>query len=131
LSRGVEESASFASLGARQTLRAAAYYRQVLACELVAAVRALRLRRREPEPGLPLAAAYALAAEALDPRMADRPLTDDVAVAAGLLDELARVGGVGGVGLVEAVGWGRGYLPSGCRYRRLALRAGRTARGGT
>ncbi|ARF55654.1 aromatic amino acid ammonia-lyase [Streptomyces gilvosporeus] len=91
LSRGVEESASFASLGARQTLRAAAYYRQVLACELVAAVRALRLRRREPEPGLPLAAAYALAAEALDPRMADRPLTDDVAVAAGLLDELARV----------------------------------------
>ena len=89
LSRGVEEQASFASLGARQTLRACTHYRHVLACELVAAVRALRMRSLEPEPGLPVAAAYALAAEALDPRMEDRPLTDDVAVAAGLLDRLA------------------------------------------
>ncbi|MEU9122024.1 aromatic amino acid ammonia-lyase [Streptomyces sp. NPDC048506] len=91
LSRGVEEQASFASLGARQTLRAGAHFRQVLACELVAAVRALRLRSLAPDPDLPLATAYALAADALDPRMEDRPLTDDVAVATGLLDGLAEV----------------------------------------
>ncbi|MFU9037689.1 MULTISPECIES: aromatic amino acid ammonia-lyase [Streptomyces] len=91
LSRGVEEQASFASLGARQTLRAATYYRQILACELVAAVRALRMRSLEPEPGLPLTTAYTRATEALDPCMEDRPLTDDVAAAAGLLDELAEV----------------------------------------
>ncbi|QLH22245.1 aromatic amino acid ammonia-lyase [Streptomyces sp. Rer75] len=91
LSRGVEEQASFASLGARQTLRVADHYRQVLACELVAAVRALRQRGMEPEPGVPAAAAYALAAEVLDPRMEDRPLTEDVADAVGLLDPLAEV----------------------------------------
>ncbi|MCR8577333.1 aromatic amino acid ammonia-lyase [Streptomyces sp. Isolate_219] len=91
LSRGVEEQASFASLGARQTLRACTYYRQILACELVAAVRALRMRSLEPDPGLPLATAFTLAAEALDPRMEDRPLTDDVAVASGLLDGMAEL----------------------------------------
>ncbi|MGW9079083.1 aromatic amino acid ammonia-lyase [Streptomyces kronopolitis] len=93
LSRGVEEQASFASLGARQTLRACTYYRQVLACELVAAVRALRMRSLEPDPDLPLplATAFRRASGALDPRMEDRPLTDDVAVAAGLLDELAEL----------------------------------------
>ena len=40
LSRGLEEAASFASQAARQALRAAGAYRLVLACELVAAVRA-------------------------------------------------------------------------------------------
>ncbi|MGW2835547.1 aromatic amino acid ammonia-lyase, partial [Streptomyces sp. NPDC001286] len=44
LSRGVEEQASFASLAARQTLRACRAYRLVVGCELVAAVRALRQR---------------------------------------------------------------------------------------
>lgn len=89
LSRGVEEQAGFASLGARQTLRVIDNYRQVLGCELVAAVRALRRRGLEPEPELPVGAAFALAAAELDPRMEDRPLTQDVAVAAGLLDGLA------------------------------------------
>ncbi|MFI7099681.1 aromatic amino acid ammonia-lyase [Streptomyces sp. NPDC050161] len=91
LSRGVEEQASFASLGARQTLRACVSFRHVLACELVACVRALRMRSLEPEPDTPVAAGYALAAEALDARTADRPLTDDVAVAERLLDRLAEV----------------------------------------
>ncbi|GCD45327.1 aromatic amino acid lyase [Streptomyces paromomycinus] len=91
LSRGVEEQASFASLGARQTLRACVTYRRVLACELVAAVRALRMRALEPEPDVPAARAFALAAGALDARMADRPLTADVAVAEGLLDGLAAL----------------------------------------
>ncbi|MER7794678.1 aromatic amino acid ammonia-lyase [Streptomyces sp. NPDC097640] len=95
LSRGVEEQASFASLGARQTLRVIDNYRQVLGCELVAAVRALRQRGLEPEPELPVGAAFALAADQLDPRMEDRPLTQDVAVAAGLLDGLADIGVAG------------------------------------
>ncbi|MEN2419657.1 aromatic amino acid ammonia-lyase [Streptomyces rimosus] len=91
LSRGVEEQASFASLAARQALRAGVAYRRVLACELVAAVRALRMRSLEPEPGVPAARAFALAAGALDARMADRPLTADVAVAETLLDGLAAL----------------------------------------
>ncbi|MFI1337233.1 aromatic amino acid ammonia-lyase [Streptomyces sp. NPDC020845] len=94
LSRGVEEQASFASLAARQTLRVVDNYRQVLGCELVAAVRALRQRGLEPDPELPVGAAYALAEKALDPRMEDRPLTQDVAVAAGLLDGLADMSGM-------------------------------------
>ncbi|MFE2443065.1 aromatic amino acid ammonia-lyase [Streptomyces melanosporofaciens] len=91
LSRGVEEQASFASLGARQTLRVADHYRLVLGCELVAAVRALRQRGLEPDPELPAGVAFAMASEVLDPRMEDRPLTEDVAVAARLLDRLAGV----------------------------------------
>ena len=54
LSRGVEEQASFASLAARQTLRACRAYRLVVGCELVAAVRALRQRGLRPEPELPV-----------------------------------------------------------------------------
>ncbi|KOT93618.1 hypothetical protein ADK70_13420 [Streptomyces rimosus subsp. pseudoverticillatus] len=86
LSRGVEEQAGFASLAARQALRAGVAYRRVPACELVAAVRALRMRSLEPEPGVPTARAFAVAAGALDARMADQPLTADVAVAETLLD---------------------------------------------
>ncbi|RFU87854.1 histidine ammonia-lyase [Streptomyces triticagri] len=91
LSRGVEEQASFASLAARQTLRVAEPYRLVVGCELVAAVRALRLRDLQPEPELPVGVAFRLAAELLDDDPADRPLTDDVTAAAGLLDRLAAL----------------------------------------
>jgi histidine ammonia-lyase len=44
LSRGVEEHAGFATQSARATTDVIGAYRIVLACELVAAVRALRLR---------------------------------------------------------------------------------------
>ncbi|RII15083.1 Histidine ammonia-lyase [Streptomyces sp. YIM 130001] len=91
LSRGVEEQASFASLAARQALRVAEPYRLVVGCELVAAVRALRLRDLQPEPDLPVGAAYRLADELLDDDPTDRPLTDDVTAAAGLLDRLAAL----------------------------------------
>jgi histidine ammonia-lyase len=91
LSRGVEEVASFASLAARHALRMPEHYRHVLACELVAAVRALRQRGTVPDPALPVGRAYAMAAAELEVAMEDRPLTDDVAVAAGLLDSLARL----------------------------------------
>ena len=43
LSRGIEDTASFASLAARQLLTAAERYELLVACELVAAVRALRM----------------------------------------------------------------------------------------
>ncbi|MFC4537028.1 aromatic amino acid ammonia-lyase [Sphaerisporangium dianthi] len=92
LSRGVEDHAGFASQSARQTLRAAASYRLVLACELVAAVRALRQRGLGPAiAATPAGAAYALAAARLDPRDEDRPLTADTETAAALLDTFATL----------------------------------------
>lgn len=60
LSHGLEEAAGFASQAARQALRAVEAYRTVLACELVVAVRALRLR-----PAPPDLSAFALASAAL------------------------------------------------------------------
>ncbi|MGW2779992.1 aromatic amino acid ammonia-lyase [Streptomyces populi] len=93
LSQGMEEAATFATQAARKSLRAAQPYRLVLACELVAAVRALRLRGTPPAPGTPAGRAYLRAAAALDPDMRDRPLTDDVTVAAALLDEFAGLTG--------------------------------------
>ncbi|EST26538.1 aromatic amino acid ammonia-lyase [Streptomyces roseochromogenus] len=91
LSRGVEEQASFASLAARQTLRACGAYRLVVGCELVAAVRALRQRDLRPDPGLPAGEAFALAESVLDADPADRPLTDDVTQAAALLDRFTDI----------------------------------------
>ncbi|MEU5314250.1 aromatic amino acid ammonia-lyase [Streptomyces sp. NPDC021562] len=91
LSRGVEEQASFASLAARQTLRACRAYRLVVGCELVAAVRALRQRDLRPEPGLGAGLALELAEAALAADPADRPLTDDVTAAAGLLDRFTDI----------------------------------------
>ncbi|MFD9005391.1 aromatic amino acid ammonia-lyase [Streptomyces sp. NPDC059582] len=91
LSRGVEEQASFASLAARQTLRACGAYRLVVGCELVAAVRALRLRGLRPDPELPVGRALAFAESVLDEDMADRPLTDDVTAAARLLDRFTEI----------------------------------------
>jgi histidine ammonia-lyase len=91
LSRGVEEQASFASLAARQTLRACRAYRLVVGCELVAAVRALRQRDLRPDPELPVGRALELAESVLDDETADRPLTDDVAAAAGLLDRFTEI----------------------------------------
>ncbi|CCK29585.1 phenylalanine and histidine ammonia-lyase [Streptomyces davaonensis JCM 4913] len=91
LSRGVEEQASFASLAARQTLRACGAYRLVVGCELVAAVRALRQRDLRPEPGLPAGRALELAEAVLEEDQADRPLTDDVTAAARLLDRFTEI----------------------------------------
>ncbi|WP_211280314.1 aromatic amino acid ammonia-lyase [Streptomyces lushanensis] len=91
LSRGVEEQASFASLAARQTLRAGSAYRLVVGCELVAAVRALRQRGLRPEPGLPVGRAFELAETVLDEETGDRPLTDDVTAAAALLDRFTEL----------------------------------------
>ncbi|MEU9173261.1 aromatic amino acid ammonia-lyase [Streptomyces sp. NPDC048420] len=91
LSRGVEEQASFASLAARQTLRACGAYRLVVGCELVAAVRALRQRDLRPDPDLPVGRALELAESVLEEDPADRPLTGDVTAAAALLDRFTDI----------------------------------------
>ncbi|MBO3746180.1 aromatic amino acid lyase [Streptosporangiaceae bacterium NEAU-GS5] len=91
LSRGMEEHASFAAQAARQTLAAAGDYRLVVACELVAAARALRQRGHALDPSAPTGKAFAEAAAHLDPDGADRSLSTDVEVAASVLDQLAAV----------------------------------------
>lgn len=96
LSRGVEEHAGFSTQSARATTEAVAGYRVTLACELVAAMRALRMRG--PRPVDTLRTAYALADRALDPRTEDRPLDDDLAAAGDLLPALAQLIAPGGAG---------------------------------
>jgi len=90
VSRGVEDHASFATQAARAAGLAADAYRQVLACELVAAVRALRMRPADLMD-LPIRAAFDLADTALDPTLSDRPLSDDLDAAAALLDRFADI----------------------------------------
>jgi histidine ammonia-lyase len=91
LSRGVEEHAGFSTQSARATTDVAGAYGIVLACELVAAVRALRLAGTGP--GAPLAEAAGLAAAALPAGTADRALDRDLAVAQDLLPRLAGFAG--------------------------------------
>lgn len=96
LSRGLEEAASFAGQAARQTLRATDAYTTVLACELVAAVRALRMHPHPPPhphaPSMPPPTeVFAVAAAALPAGTEDRPLTGDVTTAARLLPILAEL----------------------------------------
>jgi histidine ammonia-lyase len=90
LSRGLEEAGSFASQAARQALRTVDAYRLLLSCELVVAVRALRLL---PTPLPDHAPASALLTSALSHTLptstADRPLTPDIPAAAALLRTLA------------------------------------------
>jgi histidine ammonia-lyase len=90
LSIGAEEDASFAGLAARRTLMAQAPYATVLACELVAAVRALRgSGATDPAPRLIrdlLAAVSDLPASA-----EDRDLTTDLALATDCLPVLAQI----------------------------------------
>jgi len=88
LSVGAEEHAGFgtqAAWSATDTVRA---FRVVLACELVAAVRALRLRELRPRSAV-LAQAFDLADAALPASMADRPPDEDLTAAGQLLAGLA------------------------------------------
>jgi histidine ammonia-lyase len=88
LSVGAEEHAGFgaqAAWSATETVRA---YRVVLACELVAAVRALRLRETRPA-GRALARVFDESAAVLPASVADRPLDGDLAAAEELLDAVA------------------------------------------
>ncbi len=96
LSRGVEEHAGFSTQSARASTDAVAAYRAVLACELAAAVRVLRMQDRAPAAGGPLRAAFDAAAAVLDPRTDDRPLDADLAAAEGLLGGYAAFGRLDG-----------------------------------
>ncbi|MGI8447834.1 MAG: aromatic amino acid ammonia-lyase [Streptosporangiaceae bacterium] len=92
LSRGVEEHAGFSTQSARASTDAVAAYRAVLACELAATVRVLRMQDRAPAAGGPLRAAFDAADAVLDPRTADRPLDADLTAAEGLLGGYATFG---------------------------------------
>ena len=85
ISRGMEDDATFASLGAALGLEGIEAYRTVLACELVAAVRAIRMRGLAPTG--PVATLLATCS-GLPTEIADRDLTDDIAMADALLDAL-------------------------------------------
>jgi histidine ammonia-lyase len=89
LSRGLEEQANFSTQAARAATETVAAYRIVAACELVAAVRALRMRDDVRWGAGPLREAYELATGALDPRTEDRPLDGDIETADRLLPVLA------------------------------------------
>ncbi len=96
LSRGVEEHAGFSTQSARASTDTVAAYRAVLACELAAAVRVLRMQDRAPAAGGQLRAAFDAADAVLDPRTADRPLDADLSAAEGLLAGYAAFGRPGG-----------------------------------
>ncbi|QMU67841.1 aromatic amino acid ammonia-lyase [Streptacidiphilus sp. P02-A3a] len=85
LSRGVEEHASFAATGARRLLEAVASTRSVLACELLAATRALRMRGTLLDPTGELGRFQREAASTLDAATEDRKLTADLEAAEALL----------------------------------------------
>lgn len=90
VSRGLEDHASFSTQAARQATAAAEAFRYVLACELVAAVRALRMQGGRLAD-VPAREALERAAGDLDPALEDRSLTDDVARAADVLPRLAEL----------------------------------------
>jgi histidine ammonia-lyase len=89
LASGLENHASFSAQAAWRTTEALAPYEAVLACELLAAVRALRLRAEPLGPG-PLGDAYELVSSAMGPTTEDRPLEADLKAAVQLLPDLAR-----------------------------------------
>ncbi|QUW78711.1 aromatic amino acid lyase [Streptomyces mirabilis] len=88
ISRGAEDHASFADQAARRTTESVEWYRRLIACELVGAVRALRLGGNFPEPGTPLGRYFAAADAALDRNTHDRPLSEDIEAAGRLLPDL-------------------------------------------
>lgn len=92
LGRGVESDASHAPLAVTQLEAAVGAVRTVVACELVAAVRAIRMgsvRMGADRPG-PCLSALLDRCTALPTEIGDRDLTSDVALAEQLLDHLAR-----------------------------------------
>jgi histidine ammonia-lyase len=90
LSRGVEEHAGFATQSAHASTEVVPAYRAALSCELVGAVRALRMQERAPAGGA-LRRTFALADAVLDPRTADRPLDADLSAATEVLGEISRL----------------------------------------
>jgi histidine ammonia-lyase len=90
LSRWVEEHAGFATQSARATKDVIAAYRQVLACELVASLGALRMAGVRPI-GPQLREAFAMSAAVLSDDTRDQPLGDDLAAAHRLLPQFTEL----------------------------------------
>lgn len=88
ISRGLEDHASFSTHAVRSTVAATAAYRTVLACELLGAVRALRLAGG-PLPDTPLREAFRMADDNLPQIAEDHPLSTEIGQAERLLDRLA------------------------------------------
>jgi histidine ammonia-lyase len=88
ISRGLEDHASFSTHAARSTSAAVNAYRTVLACEVLGAVRALRLSGAQL-PAAPVADAFQRAIQLLPLVEPDHPLSDEVAQAEHLVDVLA------------------------------------------
>ncbi len=88
ISRGLEDHASFSTQAARSTAAAAKAYRTVLACELLGAVRALRLAGTEL-PDAPVAQALRRATTLLPMIEEDHPLSAEIARAEQVVDEFA------------------------------------------
>ena len=88
ISRGLEDHASFSPHAAGSALSAAAAYRTMLACELVAATRALRMADTRPR-GVVLAAVFTEVTTRLPDIRDDHQLSDEIRIAEHLLDDLA------------------------------------------
>jgi histidine ammonia-lyase len=88
LSRGAEEHAAFSPQAARAAAAMVPRFRTVLACELVAAIRALRQRDIQPA-GTRLRAVYDRGLSLLPADDEDRPLDTDIAAAEQVIAELA------------------------------------------
>lgn len=88
ISRGLEDHASFSTLAARSAHSAAAAYRTALACELIAAVRALRMADTEPA-GAVLGRAFRHVAAALPMVAEDHSLSEEIALAETVVGGLA------------------------------------------
>jgi histidine ammonia-lyase len=91
ISRGLEDHASFATQAARSTAAVVDAYRTVLACELVGAVRALRMTR-EPLPHVPAIAIFSRLADELPAAEQDHSLGAEIARAEALLLDLPDSG---------------------------------------
>jgi histidine ammonia-lyase len=91
ISRGLEDHASFSTHAIRATVSATAAYRTILACELLAAVRALRMADTAM-PDTPLLGIYRRLTERLPHIGGDHPLTGEIAQAERLLTELPDTG---------------------------------------
>ncbi|HTU98096.1 MAG TPA: aromatic amino acid ammonia-lyase [Solirubrobacteraceae bacterium] len=85
VSRGVESHSSLAPIAARRAHETLSALRVAVATELVVAVRALRLAGQEPV-GAGTRVLWELAADRLDPDLADRPLHPDVEAARALIE---------------------------------------------
>ncbi len=85
ISLGLEEHASFSTQAAWACEHMVAIAPLVLGCELLAAVRALRMDPARAPTG-PLRAVFEVCAAELEEDRSDRPLTDDVAAAVALVE---------------------------------------------